>query len=48
MRAAELRKQCSMAPRGRSAAELTVRGAVDGACETRCDKRVEMLYTSCG
>ena len=41
MRAAELRKQCSMAPRGRSAAE-TVRGAVDGACETRCDKRVEI------
>ena len=41
MRAADLRKQCSMAPCGRSAAE-TVRGAVDGACETRWWERVEI------
>ena len=41
MRAAELRMQCSMAPRGRRAAE-TARHRSMVLCETRCDKRVEI------
>ena len=47
MRAAELRKQCSMAPRGRSAAE-TVRGAVMVPVKRVVKSALRLLYTSCG